>query len=134
MTVTDNLVSSSVCQSPGEAPDSRLESPMRNVNIALFIFLGLSLNGESVEPSNKKPLIEHPMWYIKILDWSFYVALDVVAIIHNVAIENTGSIGYQHIKVRVNYYSTTGSNYGIQVGQEIEFLPVTLPPKARAFI
>jgi hypothetical protein len=76
-------------------------------------------------------MIQHPEWYIKILDWSFYVAWGGVAIIQNVAIENTSSVGYQDIKVRVNYYSTTGSNYGIQVGQEIGFLPVTLPPKSK---
>ncbi len=104
---------------------------MRKLISALFIFLVLSSNGGSVEPSNKNPMIQHPEWYIKILDWSFYVAWGGVAIIQNVAIENTSSVGYQDIKVRVNYYSTTGSNYGIQVGQEIGFLPVTLPPKSK---
>ena len=83
-----------------------------------------------MELSNKNPMIQHPEWYLKILDWSFYVAWGGVAIIQNVAIENTGSAGYQDIEVRVDYYSTTCSNYGIQVGQEIGFLPVTLTPKS----
>jgi hypothetical protein len=104
---------------------------MRKLISALFIFLVLSSKGGSVEPSNKNPMIQHPEWCIKILDWSFYVAWGGVAIIHNVAIENTSSVGYKDIEVRVKYYSTTGSNYGIKVGQEIGFLPVTLPPKSK---
>lgn len=111
--------------------DSRSELHMRIVISALFILLILSSNRRSEELLDQKPMIQHPEWYIKILDWSFYVAWGGVAIIHNVAIENTGSVGYKDIKVRVNYYSTTGSNYGLQVGQEIGYLPVTLPPKSK---
>jgi hypothetical protein len=104
---------------------------MRIVISILFILLILSSNSRSEELLNENPMIQHPEWYIKILDWSFFVAWGGVAIIQNVAIENTSSLGYKDIKVRVNYYSTTGSNYGLQVGQEIGFLPLTLPPKSK---
>jgi hypothetical protein len=104
---------------------------MRIVISILFILLILSSNSRSEELLNENPMIQHPEWYIKILDWSFFVAWGGVAIIQNVAIENTSSLGYKDIKVRVNYYSTTGSNYGLQVGQEIGFLPLILPPKSK---
>ncbi|MGB7291467.1 MAG: hypothetical protein WBD99_04765 [Thermodesulfobacteriota bacterium] len=111
--------------------NSRSELHMRIVISAVFILSILSSDVRSEQLLKENPMIQHPEWYIKILDWSFYVAWGGVAIIHNVAIENTSSVGYKDIKVRVNYYSTTGSNYGIQVGQEIGFLPVTLPPKSK---
>jgi hypothetical protein len=104
---------------------------MRIVISTLVILFLLTSFSKSEVLLDKNPMVMHPEWYIKILDWSFYVAWGGVAIIHNVAIENTSSVGYKDIKVRVNYYSTTGSNYGLQVGQEIGFLPVTLPPKSK---
>lgn len=73
------------------------------------------------------PRILHPEWYIKISDWSFYVA-SRVAIIHHVTIENTSDIAYKKIKVRVSYYSTSGSNYGTEIAHETGILNVTLPP------
>jgi hypothetical protein len=110
---------------------SRLELRVRILISALIILLILSNSSRSEELSSQNSMIQHPEWNIKILDWSFYVAWGGVAINQNVAIKNTSSIGYKDIKVRVNYYSTTGSNYGVQVGQEIGFLPVTLPPKSK---
>lgn len=76
-------------------------------------------------------MVQHPEWYIKILDWSFYVAWGGVAMINNVLIENTSDIGYEDIKIRVRYYSTTGSSYGVQIGQETGFLPVILKPNSK---
>ena len=108
-----------------------MELRVRILLSALIILLVLSNSSRSEVLSSQNSMIQHPELYIKILDWSFYVARGGVAIIHNVAIKNTSSIGYKDIKVRVNYYSTTGSNYGVQVGQEIGFLPVTLPPKSK---
>ncbi|MEM4658863.1 MAG: hypothetical protein QXX77_10635 [Candidatus Methanosuratincola sp.] len=74
--------------------------------------------------------IEHPEFYLKISDWSFYVA-SRVAIIHHVTIENTADIAYKDIKVKVYYYSTSYPNYGRLVSSTTGVLPVTVPPKSR---
>ena len=104
---------------------------MRIVISTLVILFLLTSFSKSEVLLDKNPMVLHPEWYIKILDWYFYVAWGGVAIIHHVTIENTSDLIYKDIKVKVNYYSTTGSNYGLQVGQEIGFLPVALPPKSK---
>jgi len=104
---------------------------MRTVISTLVMLFLLTSFSKSEALLDKNPMAMHPEWYIKILDWSFYVAWGGVAIIHHVTIENTSDLVYKDIKVRVNYYSTTGSNYGVQVGQEIGFLPVTLQPNSK---
>ncbi len=99
--------------------------------IILIIFFSIS---RSEEPTTINPMITRPEWYINISDWSFYVAWGGVALINNVTIENTSNLGYRNIKVKVLYYSMLGSNYGIQIGQEIGYLPITLPPKKQKYL
>ncbi len=101
------------------------------ITIKALILLSLFCTvGKADEVETKNSMIIHPEWYIKIIDSSFYVA-SRVAIIHHVTIENTSDIAYKNIKVRVNYYSTSSSNYGTQVAQETGVLPVTLPPHSK---
>lgn len=86
--------------------------------------------GKAEQIGSDDPRILHPEWYIKITDWSFYVA-SRVAIIHHVTIENTSDIAYKNIKVRVSYYSTSASNYGTEIAHETGTLNVTLPPHSK---
>jgi hypothetical protein len=76
-------------------------------------------------------MVLHPEQYIKITDWSFYVAWNGGAIIHHVTIENTSDIAYKNIKVRVSYYSQSYSNAGTEIGGEMGILPVTLSPHSK---
>ncbi len=95
--------------------------------ILLSLFFTL---GKAEEVGTNNSMILHPDWYIKISDWSFYVAARI-AIIHHVTIENTSDIAYKNIKVRVRYYSTSTGNYGTEIAQETGILPVTLPPHSK---
>lgn len=97
---------------------------------ALIILILLYGIGKAEEAGTKNPMVLHSEQYIKITDWSFYVA-SRVAIIHHVTIENTGDIPYKNIEVRVRYYSMSYSNYGTQVGGETGILYVTLPPHSK---
>ncbi len=97
----------------------------------IILIISFSIS-RSEEPTTINPMITHPEWYINISDWSFYVAWGGVALINNVTIENTSNLGYKYIKVKVLYHSMLGSNYGIQIGQEIGYLPITLPPKSKS--
>jgi len=96
------------------------------IAIKALILLGLFCAiGRAEEPETINPPILHPEWYLKITDWSFYVAWGGEAIIHHVTIENTSDVAYKNIVVRVRYYSRT---YGTQVGGETGILPVLVPP------
>jgi hypothetical protein len=96
-------------------------------SILLAIFCTIA---KAEQIGTNDPMILHPEWYIKITDWSFYVA-SWVAIIHHVTIENTSDIAYKNIKVRVSYYSSSPSNYGTEIAHETGILPVTLPPHSK---
>lgn len=96
----------------------------------LFVLALFSINVNAQNVADINPMIQHPQWYIRVIDWAFYPAFKA-AIIHHVTIENTSDIPYRDIKVRVRYYSTAPSTYGIQVGQEIGVLPVTIPSHSR---
>jgi hypothetical protein len=104
---------------------------MKRIGIKTLIILILLYGiGKAEEAETKNPMILHPEQYIKITDWSFYVA-SRVAIIHHVTIENTSDIAYKNIEVRVRYYSTSYPNYGTQVGGETGILHLTLPPHSK---
>ncbi|HWP91564.1 MAG TPA: hypothetical protein VNN20_05145 [Thermodesulfobacteriota bacterium] len=99
--------------------------------MGILILLGLFYHPVKAEEGETLDLIvEHPELYIRVTNWSFYTAFRT-AIIHHVTIENTSDIAYKDVKVRIRYYSTSPSNYGTQVGQEIGILPVTLPPHSK---
>jgi hypothetical protein len=104
---------------------------MKHITIeALVIFSLFCAIVRAEEIGTQNPMILHPEQYIKITDWSFYVA-SRVAIIHHVTIENTSDIAYKNIEVRVRYYSTSYSNYGTQVAGETGILHITLPPRSK---
>jgi hypothetical protein len=99
------------------------------IAIKALILLGLFCAiGRGEEPETINPPILHPEWYLKITDWSFYVAWGGEAIIHHVTIENASDVAYNNIVVRVRYYSRT---YGTQVGGETGILPVLVPPHSK---
>ena len=79
---------------------------------------------KGVEKQETRNFVGHPEQYIRITDWSFFVAFNGVAIIHHVKIENTSDIAYKNIKVRLHYFSGSG----IEVSGETKNLPVTIPP------
>lgn len=102
-----------------------------------FVFLSFSfliiisfLGGKSPDAENLNPMIQHPEWYINVMDWSFYSGFRV-GLIHSVTIENTSDIPYMDVIVSVSYYSTAPSEYGTLVAKEIGILPITLPPHSK---
>jgi len=104
---------------------------MKKTAISILILLSLLYQPiKAEEGETLEFMIQHPEQYLKITNWSFYTAFRT-AIIHHVTIGNTSDITYKNIKVRIRYYSTSPSNYGTQVGQEIGILPVTLPPHSK---
>jgi hypothetical protein len=111
---------------------SRSELDMRIVIWPYLFYCFYPLIVRSAELLKKNPMIRRrPEWYIEIFDWSFYVAWGGVAMIYNITIQNTSEISYENIKVKVPYYSTTGSNSGVQIGQETGSLPVILKPNSK---
>ena len=96
----------------------------------LMLFTLFNLSGLSEEKEIPTPMVQHPEWYIKITDWSFY-ATRGVAIIHHVTIENTSDIAYKDVEVKIHYYSTSASNYGTEIGNETGVLKVVLPPHSK---
>jgi len=104
---------------------------MKTIVISLLMLFTLfNLSGLSEEKEITTTMVQHPEWYIKITDWSFYAARGV-AIIHHVTIENTSDIAYKNVEVRVHYYSTSASNYGTEIGNETGVLKVVLPPHSK---
>jgi len=98
--------------------------------LMLFTLFNLSGLTEEAETTNTITMVQHPEWYIKITDWSFY-ATRGVGIIHHVTIENTSDISYKNVEVKVHYYSTSASNYGTEIGNETGVLKVVLPPHSK---
>ena len=96
-----------------------------------LVLLSLNQNGKAQEFPTLDPMILHPEWYIKVLDWSVYSVWSGVAIIHHVTIENTSDIAYKDIAVRVLYYSYSYSDTGKLISQETGILPITLPPHSK---
>lgn len=91
--------------------------------LSFFCAIG---RAEELEARNLALLYPEP--YIKITDWSFYIAWGGETIIHHVTIENTSDIAYKDIMVRVRYYSWT---YGTQVSGETGILPMLVPPRSK---
>ena len=105
---------------------------MKRIPIIVLIIITLfPVNGKAQELQTQDPMILHPEWYIKVLDWSLYSVWSGVAIIHHVTIENTSDIAYKDIKVRVLYYSNSIANNGKQISQETGILPVVVPPHSK---
>ena len=98
--------------------------------LILFTLFNLAGLTEETETPSTITMAQHPEWYIKITDWSFY-ATRGVGIIHHVTIENTSDIAYKDVEVRVHYYSTSASNYGTGIGNETGVLKVVLPSHSK---
>ena len=98
-----------------------------------FYFLLLSATllvlpgGLNSREANIEDMKKNPQRYIEIEKWGFYVAARV-AIVHHLVIKNSASIPYKDIKIKVNYGSTSPSNYGNTVSFEQAVLKITLPP------
>ncbi len=98
--------------------------------LMLFTLFNLSGLTEETETPSTITMAQHPEWYIKITDWSFY-ATRGIGIIHHVTIENTSDLAYKNVEVKVHYYSTSASNYGTEIGNETGVLKVVLPPHSK---
>lgn len=104
---------------------------MNHIATKVFIFLVLfSSIGTAHEQDAIDPMIQHPEWYIKVTDWSFYTAFRV-AMISNVTIENTADIAYKNIKIKINYYSNIYTIAGQQLSSTTGVLPITIPPRSK---
>jgi hypothetical protein len=104
---------------------------MNNITTKLFILLVLlSPLAKAEELESTNPMILHPEWYIKVTDWSYFAALRV-AMISNVAIENTADIAYKDIQIKLNYYSTSYGSAGEQVSSTTAVLPIKVPPHSK---
>ncbi len=95
--------------------------------ILLFLCSPLANAQESAPTMSMK---QHPERYIKVTDWSYFVAMRV-AMISNVTIENTADIAYKDILIKLNYYSTSYGSVGQQVSSTTAVLPITIPPRSK---
>jgi hypothetical protein len=95
--------------------------------ILLFLCSPLA-NAQGIDPTMS--MKQHPERYIKVTDWSYFVAMRV-AMISNVTIENTADIAYKDITIMLNYYSTSYGSVGQQVSSTIAVLPITIPPRSK---
>ncbi len=105
---------------------------MNHITTKLFILLVLLspfAKAQDMEPTIS--MKQHPEWYIKVTDWSFFIAWGGVAMISNVTIENTADIAYKDIEIKLNYYSTSYNNAGQQVSSTTAVLPITIPPHSK---
>ena len=102
-------------------------------HIATKLFVLLLLFSPIAQAQELQPTIsmtQHPEWYIKVTDWSYFSALRV-AMISNVTIENTADIAYKDIEIKLNYYSTSYGSAGEQVSSTTAVLPITVPPRSK---
>jgi hypothetical protein len=105
---------------------------MNNIATKLFILIVLFTPlAKAQELKATISMIQHPEWYIKVTDWSYYVAWAGVAMISNVTIENTADIAYKDIEIKLNYYSTSYGSVGQQVSSTTAVLPITIPPRSK---
>jgi len=85
---------------------------------------------EAENPANyNSNQITHPEWFIKIIDWSYFAPARV-AMLSSVKIENTASIPYKDIKIRLLFSSSSGPAVGQTIATTQGVLPVTVPPKS----
>lgn len=110
----------------------KLKFAMRWKAILFLMIFTLSssfIEAEGVKPT--KSMIVHPEWYLKVVDFSYFIAARV-AIFSNFKIENTADIAYKDIKVKAYYYSTFPGSVGQIVSSTSGYLPVTVPPNSNS--
>lgn len=106
---------------------------MRNIIILSVLIITISfIQSESgfTNDHTKNDFRENPARYIEVVDWKFYVA-SRVAILYNVTLENKSPVTYGRVKVRVNYYSRSGSIAGKKISQQAAVLNIELPPNSK---
>jgi hypothetical protein len=69
---------------------------------------------------------QNPERYIKIPKWTFFVAANGVAMMHHVTIENSATVAYKDVQVKVRYYVS-----GTEVSRTTKVLPITVPPRSK---
>ncbi|MDA2921543.1 hypothetical protein MYX76_18960, partial [Desulfobacterota bacterium AH_259_B03_O07] len=104
---------------------------MKSFFLIIFLFLS-TISGNSIaeEVKPKESMILHPEWYLKVVDFSYYIAARV-AIFSSFKIENTADIAYKDIKVKAYYYSTFPGSVGQIVSSTGGNLPITVPPHSK---
>lgn len=99
---------------------------------AILFFIIFALHSSFIpaeEVKSTKSMILHPEWYLKVVDFSYFIAARV-AIFSNFKIENTSDIAYKDIKVKAYYYSTFPGSVGQVVSSTSGNLPITVPPNS----
>lgn len=99
---------------------------------AILFFIIFALHSSSIlaeEVKSTKSMILHPEWYLKVVDFSYFIAARV-AIFSNFKIENTAGIAYKDINVKAYYYSTFPGSVGQAVSSTSGYLPITVPPNS----
>ena len=74
-------------------------------------------------------MITHPEWFLKVTKWSYFAPARV-AMLSSVQIENSATIAYKDIKVRLLFNSSTPPAVGQTIATTQGVLPVTVPPKS----
>ncbi len=98
--------------------------------LVLFSIIFIPVKLHSSEIVDYERIKNNPADYIDVIDWNFYVA-SRVAILYNVTLENKSPVTYKRVKVRVNYFSRSGSSAGIKIAEQKAVLDITLPPNSK---
>jgi hypothetical protein len=99
---------------------------------AALLFIIFALHSSFIqaeEVKSTKSMILHPEWYLKVVDFSYFIAARV-AIFSNFKIENTADIAYKDVKVKAYYYSTLPGSVGQVVSSTSGCLPIIVPPNS----
>jgi len=108
--------------------------------ILFALLFSFSLSSYAEDPSNEPKeapnpesynsnMITHPEWFLKVTDWSYFAPARV-AMLSSVRIENSATIAYKDIKVRLLFNSTSPPAVGQTIATTQGVLPVTVPPKS----
>ncbi len=105
--------------------------------VLLVSFSLLSYAEESSNEPKKNPnpasynsnMIKHPEWFLKVTEWSYFAPARV-AMLSSVRIENSATIAYKDIKIRLLFNSTTPPAVGQIIATTQGVLPVTVPPNS----
>ncbi len=103
----------------------------------MFILLfGFALTSLAQEPtptpnpaSYNSNEITHPPWFLKVTDWSYFAPARV-AMLSSVKIENSASIAYKDIRIRIVFTTSSGTAVGQTIATTQGVLPVTVPPNS----
>ena len=104
--------------------------------ILFVLFFSIGLTSHAQEPtatpnpaSYNSNEITHPQWFLKVTDWSYFAPARV-AMLSSVKIENSASIAYKDIRIRIVFTTSAGTAVGQTIATTQGVLPVTVPPKS----